>query len=324
MSLTVSLTGSYSPVRLPPPPLTDKEVEESIRNAVNQQQQAIGNTSVRWLFVDGQPRSDIVGIFAHGLGLFGEGLPYSVTQEIRHIRPITLRDLEIAAKAADGQPLKAHITGPTLMAESCELTPDALPRYRNDPEFPRQLTLDLARALAEEARLLIRAPDLSVTHLQIDEPTLVYGADLKLASEAIEIIAQVARAAGIPTILHVCGDVGDIMEDLLDVPVDILNVKGRHLRALPWLNADRLAQSGKELAIGCIRVDVDEIPSVRWLERELLFAAERYGMENIWGITPECGLRMSDPQLARARLDRLVEVALKVASRFESDAGRQQ
>ena len=114
------------------------------------------------------------------------------------------------------------------------------------------------------------------------------------------------------------------MEDLLDVPVDILNVKGRHLRTLPWLNADRLAQSGKKLAIGCIRVDVDEIPSVRWLERELLFAAERYGVENIWGITPECGLHMSDPQLARARLDRLVEVALKVASRFESDAGRQQ
>ena len=114
------------------------------------------------------------------------------------------------------------------------------------------------------------------------------------------------------------------MEDLLDMPVDVLNAKGRHLRALPWLNADRLAQSAKKLAIGCIRVDVDEVPSARWLERELLFAAERYGAENIWGITSECGLRMSDPQLARARLDRLVEVAVKVASQFESAAGRQQ
>jgi len=317
MPLIISLPGSYPPVRLSPPPLTEEEVEESIRRAIAHQQEAIRDAPIEWLFVDGQPRSDIVGIFAPSLGLSGVGLPYQVTQEIRHTKPITLRDLEIAAEAANGRPLKAHITGPTLMAESCELTADAPARYREDPEPPRRLTLDLAHALAEEARQIVNAPGLSVTHLQVDEPTLVYGADLSLAGEALGIITQVAREAGLPTILHVCGDIGDIMEDLLKMPVDILNVEGSHLREVHWLDADCLARSGKKLAIGCIPVNVEEIPSVRWLERELLFATERYGVEHIWGITTECGLRMSDLELAQARLYRLVEVARAVASRFE-------
>jgi 5-methyltetrahydropteroyltriglutamate--homocysteine methyltransferase len=266
------------------------------------------------VYVSGQPQSDVVGIFAHGLGLVGTGNPYYVTQEITNSGPITLRELEIAAEANGGQPLKAHITGPTLLAESCELTSDAPDGYRNDPAFPRQLTLDFARALAEEARFLTSAAGLPIKYLQIDEPTLSYGADLDLARDAVAIIAEASSA---PTILHVCGDIADIMEDLLKMPVDILNLEQQYLNEIPWLDSRRLAESDKLLALGCVPVNRSDIPSVPALERELFFAVERYGKEHIWGLTPNCGLRMSTPDKARERLQRIAEIAAKVAPQFE-------
>jgi 5-methyltetrahydropteroyltriglutamate--homocysteine methyltransferase len=313
MPLITTLIGSYPPVRLPLPPLSEGEIIASIRNAVHQQQEAVKDKPIDWLFVSGQPQSDVVGIFAHGLGLSGEGLPYNVNQEIKHLKPITLHELVIAADTVPGKPLKAHITGPTLMAESSHLTNQSPSHYRDNTAIPRQLTLDIAHALAEEAKALTKPSGIPVAYLQIDEPTLVYGANLDLAREAIEYIRL---ASAVPTILHVCGDVGDIMEKLLEMPVDILSLEYQYLRELTWLNASRLSESGKKIALGCISVNRDDIPSVRWLKRELYFAIERYGLENIWGISPNCGMRMSDPSLARARMDRLVEVAVEITAQF--------
>lgn len=314
MPLIVTLTGSYPPVRLAPPLLSDSEIEQSIHSAIRAQRAAVKDRPIQWVVVSGQPQNDIVGIYAPGMGLAGTALPYQVTQEIKYTEPITLRELEIAAEVIDGQqPLKAHITDPSLMAESCKLTTSAPSHYRDDP---RQLTLDFAHALAEEAHLLTHTPNLGIRYLQIDAPTLAYGADLDLAHKGIEIVTS-AVASGVQTILHVCGDVSKIMEILLEMPVDILNVENQHLNGLAWLNANRLKSSNKKFALGCIPVNVDDIPSVRWLERELLFAVERYGVQNIWGITPNCGLRFSDPDKAQQRLDRLAEVALKIATRFE-------
>lgn len=316
MGFMASLTGTYPPTNFPPPPLSDRDVRESIHRAVQHQRKAVGDTGVEWLFVDGQPRSDIVGIFAAGCGLEGSSLPYQVVRPVEYLGPITLGDLQIAAQEAPDQPFKAHITGPTLMAESCAIAPEMLDLYGDDPRSPHQLTLDLAHALAQEVQALLSAPGLSITHVQIDEPTLVYGANLELASKAVGVVAQAARDVGVPVILHVCGDVGDIMTDLLEMPVDILNLVDTYLNALPWLDADALSENKKKLAIGCIPVDTEDIPSARWLVRELSFALERYGSENIWGITPHCGLRMSDLDLAQKRMDRLVEVTAAISAQL--------
>jgi methionine synthase II (cobalamin-independent) len=296
--------------------LSDREVGESIQRAIQDQFAAIQDLDVEWLFVNGQPRSDIVSIFAAGCGLTGSYLPYQVTQKVRHNGPIIVRDIEVAARATGGRPLKAHITGPTLIAESCDVIPGTPAYDLYAPPSLRQLTLDLARALAEEARSLFDTPGLPLTHLQIDEPTLVHGADLALSGEAIGIISEVARARSIPVILHVCGDISDIMLDLLQMPVDILNLVDVYLNAVPWLDADMLADHDKRLAIGCIPVDREELPSTRWLVRELAFAMERYGAENVWGLSPYCGLRQCDSGLAQRRMKRLAEVTADINDRF--------
>lgn len=315
MALFLTQTGSYAPVRFPPPSLTEQEVYDSIHQAVRIQQEIIVDQPVQWVFVSGQPQNDIVGIFAAGLGLDGDALPYRVNREIQHTQPITLREVEIASEALQGSfPLKAHVTDPSLMAE-CLVEEDAPKQYREDALFPRELILAFSHALAEEARVLTCTPNLPVKYLQIDAPTLAYGADLELAHHGIGIITEAVNPA-VQTILHVCGDTSKIMDVLLDMPVNILNIEYQHVKDLPWLNANRLSNSKKKLSLGIIPVNTHEIPTQRRLERELLFAAEQYGVENIWGITPNCGLRLSDPTLARQRLERLVEVAVSVAPRF--------
>ncbi len=320
MSLIVTLTGSYPPHPDidPPRSLSIEEAEPSIRYAVEQQQQAVGDKLIYWLYVSGQPQDDIVSIYAKGLdGLEGEHLPFKVVGEIKHTSPIALRELEIAHQAVGGKPLKIHITGAMLMAEhnSIELTEKSPARYREDDKnLRRNLIIDIANALAEEARLLTNNTSLNVRYLQIDEPPLTAGVDPALAKEAIEIIA---KASKVPVVLHVCGDISPIMSQLLEMQVDILNVEGQHLIRVRDLTSQLLRDHGKKLAIGCLPVNANEIPTERQLERDLLRMADRFGAENIWGITPNCGMRWSDREVARLRLNRLANVAFKVALRFE-------
>jgi len=305
MALVATLAGGLPSVYWPP--LSDDMFRQSIQQAIAYQQEAIEQKTVDWLYVSGQPQRDVVGIFASGLGLEGDGNPYIVNRDIGYLRPITLDELRIAFESG-GQPLKAHITGPTLIAEACKLSDTAPARYRDDSAYPRELTLDLARALAAEAEQIARA-GLPIPFIQIDEPTLVYGADLDLAREAVALIVEPLQGSSIKTILHVCGDVGDIVEQLLDFPVDILNFELQHINEIEGLDASRLMSSYKQLALGIIPVNQDDVPSVLSLERDLFFAIERYGAEQIWGITPTCGQRMCELEKARERTARLAEVA---------------
>jgi len=308
MSLLTALTGSF-----PPSHKTDTEdaIAASIQNAVRRQVE-YGLTVIS----DGQPRRDIVGIFAHSLGLEGDGLPYHVTGPIKQLQAsFTLRDLETAAAAAQGYPLKAHLTGPTLIAESTsaqnEETAPPLPEmYEGDAGF-RRLTLDIARALAEEAgAIATRAKELNVQYLQIDEPSFAFGANLELAREAVGIVTEAwKQTGGGETILHVCGDVGNIIPQLAQMPVDILNLENVHLREVNAEARQALRDSGKKLALGVIPVNLADVPSPRRVARELAYAWEDYGPDRVWGITPNCGLRLSEEPLALRRMQCLAQAA---------------
>ena len=57
--------------------------------------------------------------------------------------------------------------------------------------------------------------------IQIDEPFLSTGiADLKTAKTAIKIITE---NLNIPVSMHVCGDIGEILKDILKFPVQIID-----------------------------------------------------------------------------------------------------
>jgi len=301
--LFVTSIGSF-------PPRKDASVEESIRNAIQLQLECGVD-----VLVDGQIRSDVVGIFAQQVGLKGKGLPYHVetplsVSSLAH--SITLPDLEVATSYAEDRYLKVHITGPILMAESClvnENRPEVA-HYQGDEGF-RLLTLDLARTLTEEVRLVAAQADrLNIAYLQIDEPSLTFGADLALTKEALSGIASAWREmTGREVILHVCGDIGSIITELLDMPVDILSLENVYLNQLENDFLDLWQKSQKKLALGVVPVNNDKIPSPQHIAREVLSAQERYGHGRIVAITPACGLRNRREDEARDRLHCLVQAA---------------
>ena len=263
------------------------------------------------VLVDGQLRSNIVGIFAAQIGLHGVGLPYRVRGKLGTLKKaVTLPDLEIAASEAKGRPLKAHITGPTVIAESCLEDKETPQLYRGESGF-RQLTLDIAAELSQEAKFIAsREKNLNIQYLQIDEPSLAYGANLELAREALAIIAQGWRGnGGGEIILHVCGDIRDILGDLAEMPVDILNIENVHLREASEESLKLLRKSNKKLALGIVAVNTDKIPTPQRLAQELVFASDRYGKEHLWGITPNCGLRLSSLVLVSQRIACMREAA---------------
>lgn len=297
--LLTTVTGSLPPTAL-------DSVPRSIRKAVRDQVTA--NLDV---IVDGQVRSNIVGIFARHIGLEGNGLPYRVPRQLgKPELSVTLADLEIAASEGRGRPLKAHITGPTVMAESCVVDQDTFEAYRGENGFER-LTLDIAAVLAEEASLIAAgAKDLNIRYLQIDEPSLAYGADLGLAREAVSVITRAWRAAGGgDIILHVCSDIRDVLDDLLNMPVDILNVENVHLHDVDETALRHLRGSSMKLSLGVMAVNTDMIATPQRIAQEVLYAVDRYGSEHLWGITPNCGLRLSTENLAIRRMKCLVEAA---------------
>lgn len=309
MSFIVTTTGSFPPL--------GKNYTTSIQSVVDQQlKQGVD------LLVDGQFGNDIVGIFAPSIGLQGNYLPYHVAGRIAGVPlSVNLPNLEIAAKAAANHPLKVHLTGPTIIAESC--APETLPEiYRGDDGF-HALVLDLANVLADEAASVAQqANNLRVDYLQIDEPSLAFGADLELARQAIDIITQAWRqAGGGEVILHVCGDVRDILTSLATMPVDILNLENLFLREAEKKDLNTLWQNHKKVALGLIPVNTEKVPSVQRVARELVTAQSRYGTDHIWGITPNCGLRLSSPEKAAERLKTLVEAA-RIVKRRENEKRR--
>jgi methionine synthase II (cobalamin-independent) len=195
------------------------------------------------------------------------------------------------------------------MAESTSA--DDIPSIYRDKAGFRQLTLDVAHALAKEARAIAgRAEELNVQYLQIDEPSLAFGADLGLACEAVGIVTEAwKQAGGGETILHVCGDVGNIIPELAQMPVDIFNLENVHLREVNAEARQALKDSGKKLALGVIAVNQADVPSPKRVARELAYAWEDYGSDRVWGITPNCGLRLSEEPLAIRRMNCLAEAA---------------
>lgn len=299
--MIVTTTGSF-----PKTMLSDGEIENAIRKVISLQLEEEMD-----VLVDGQLKADIVGIFAHAIGLEGAGMPYKVTREIQPLREaVTLEYLQLAAKYAQGAPLKAHLTGPTVIAENCQVTDKAPAKYHGKNGF-YTLTMDIAEALAEEARQIAQQKDiLNVQYLQIDEPSLAFGSDMKIAQAAVQKIVQTwKKEEGGLTLMHVCWDFAGILEDILAMPIDVLNLSIEHFRELGDNAYQVLRTSEKRFALGVVPVNTDHLPVPERIAREALFVQTQLGPEQLWGLTPVCGLRESPENRAREILHRLRETA---------------
>ncbi|HVP93819.1 MAG TPA: methionine synthase [Methanoregulaceae archaeon] len=210
--------------------------------------------------------------------------------------PLTAGDVKYALSKS--KMVKGIITGPSSIAYGLHI---ATPVYRDRGE----LVLDLASVLAQEAKIL---SGLGITILQIDEPIFSTGvADIGLGRQAIDMITQ---RTGIPTAMHVCGDISGIIDELLKFPVDILDFEfSRNSKNLGLFGSRELA--GKMIGFGCVDSTTEDIESIEEIRTRIEHGIEVFDPGSML-IDPDCGLRMRSRTAASAKLTHMVEAVKQV------------
>ncbi len=287
--LPTTVVGSYPGQ----PKRTIKSLFDPLHGAVEEAvslQKKAGITIIS----DGQVRGDMIGAFASKLpGIRGSDV---IGRVMPPDQAITIKDTAYAVRQHPY--VKAIITGPSTLAYGLHL---GTPQYRNRNE----LIPDIASSLVVEAQGLSKT---GAVMLQIDEPILSTGAaDLDVAKKAI---ATIAKAVTIPVCLHACGNIAHIIDDLLAMPIQILDFEGS-------VNAENLASfSDKDLkdryiGYGIVDSSSPVLESADEVKRRLLKGIDILGPERILP-DPDCGLRMHTPESAFAKLTRLTGVVSEV------------
>jgi len=243
---------------------------------------------------DGQVRGDMIQIFASKLpGVKGQEVIGKVQPASS---PTTVGDTKYALTKAPK--VRGIITGPATLAHGLHIS---TPMYRNREE----LSLDLAAALVPEAKALESA---GVTLLQIDEPIFSTGmADLACGKQAIEIITTALR---IPTCMHVCGNLGNVLDEILKFKVNVLDFEFANNPA----NLDLLSRrdlAGRMIGYGCVDSSIDKIESVADIKKRIEKGIEIFD-PRIMLLDPDCGMRMRSRDVAFAKLKHMAEAAKMV------------
>jgi 5-methyltetrahydropteroyltriglutamate--homocysteine methyltransferase len=240
---------------------------------------------------DGQVRGDMIGAFASKLpGVKGQEIISKVQPASG---PITVGDTKYALSKAPK--VKGIITGPTTLAHGLHIS---TPIYRNKEE----LALDLAAALVPEAKALEAA---GITLLQIDEPMFSTGmADLAVGKQAIGLITSALR---IPTCMHVCGNLGNVLDEILKFNVNVLDFEFANNPA----NLDLLSRrdlAGRMIGYGCVDSSIDRVESVAGIKKRIEKGIEIFD-PRVMLLDPDCGMRMRTREVAFAKLKHMAEAA---------------
>ncbi|NPB02506.1 MAG: methionine synthase [Methanopyri archaeon] len=291
---TTTVVGSY-PVRYAPgfkERIVEKlgrgsAYEEAIREAVRDQIEA----GIE-LVSDGQVRGDMVEIFASYIpGMTVEDKPAIVGRVQPAPKSPLVRDYEVAVdEAGKDAEVKAILTGPVTLAVSCELRSDVYPSNTHP-----SLLDDITRALALEAERLNNA---GAEVLQVDEPVLSTG--MVSIEEAAEYINAILMAFDGTRVLHVCGNITTIYEELEEhVKADVFD----HEFAGCPANLYAVAEGDKPIAVGIVRSDTDEVEELDEVVKRLERAVDVLGEDRIAYVDPDCGLRKLPREVAKKKLE---------------------
>jgi 5-methyltetrahydropteroyltriglutamate--homocysteine methyltransferase len=243
---------------------------------------------------DGQVRGDMIGAFTSKLPGIREQEVIGKVQPASG--PITVGDTKYAISRSPK--VKGIITGPTTLAHGLHIN---TPMYRNKEE----LVPDLAAALLVEARALEAA---GITLLQIDEPIFSTGiADLAIGKQAIE---QIAAGLHTPVCMHVCGNLGNVIDEILKFNVNVLDFEfANNPDNLDLLSRRDLA--GKMIGFGCVDSSTDRIESTAEIRKRIQKGVEIFDPK-IMLIDPDCGMRMRTHEAAYAKLKYMCDAAKEV------------
>lgn len=243
---------------------------------------------------DGQVRGEMIQIFAtHLPGIRGQEV---IGKVLPAAGAITVHDTRFALKRA--RYVKGILTGPSTLAHGLQI---ATPQYRSRDE----LVPDLAAALTIEAVALEEA---GVAMIQIDEPIFSTGiADLDVGRQAVE---RIADQVSVPVALHTCGDLSQVIDQVLRIRVDIHDCEFATCPAnLDLLSARDLGK--KKVGLGCLDSSSDTVESVDAIARLIRNGVDLFGPERLL-IDPDCGMRMRTREAASAKLSHMVQATLIV------------
>jgi len=284
-----SVVGSYSVsinnMKLMDSYFNQKEEswEEYISSAVNDMLDA-GIEIVS----DGQTRDPFVNIFTRKLKGCRIRERTEIVGKIEYDNPITIEDQKyVKGIIPKDKQLVGLLTGPfTLTNSSLDLF------YNNEKE----LAFDFAYALKQEAQTLQNYVDI----ISIDEPFFSMG----IPEYGKELIKIITNSLSCPIRLHVCGDVSNVVEDLLEMPANILS---HEFKGSPKLfDVFKDYNVTKNICLGSVRSDNAKIETVDEIRDHILKGVEIFG-DKIVQIAPDCGQRMLPRDVAYQKLKNLVK-----------------
>lgn len=247
---------------------------------------------------DGQVRGDMIRAFtSHLPGIRGSSVVGKVQPAAR---PITLADTKYALSRHPK--VKGILTGPSTLAHGLSIETTF---YRNKDE----LVLDLAQALAVEAGYLQEA---GVTLLQIDEPIFSTGAaNIAVGREAVNAIVARIR---VPVCLHVCGSLGNVIDDILRTDVAVFDFEfANNPQNLEVLSGKDLR--GRMIGYGCVDSADPGVESVEAIRKRIEAGIDVFSPESML-VDPDCGLRMQSRDAALGKLKNMVVAAGLVRAEY--------
>ena len=201
------------------------------------------------------------------------------------------------AQANSKAPVKAVLTGPVTLASL------ALDKHYGKR---RELATDLATALAEEVRGLVRA---GAAYIQIDEPILTsHPEDLPLVTEGLDRI-RAAKGSAHLALFTFFGAVAKIYKDLLQAPVDSLGldlVQG----AATWAALAKIG-SKKPLALGVVDARNTKKEDPGAVAKRVLELRDAVDLKGSY-LSPSNGLEFLPRNRAQEKLRILTSAAKKI------------
>lgn len=323
MSIITTVVGSYPTNSFKADGFNEKIIKslglfdpfkKSIINSVN----AFVDSDID-IICDGQVRGDMVKIFASKINGFKieDNTAYIKGKITPAAHPISVKDFQLAFKTAkslddrfklnatleeifnhEAKGVKGIITGPTTLIHS-----SLIEHFYSDK---KNAIYDISKAILVEAKALEKA---GACAIQIDEPFISIGAeDINVSRNAVESISE---ELDIPVILHVCGDLKEVMSDLLDFNVDVLDFEFSGMaQNIGTLKKEWKSNSDKIIGIGCLNTKMEEVDNIDDAKQTVRDVKKIIKKDNII-IDPDCGMRMLPDEISKGKLDVLKQIKME-------------
>ncbi len=236
------------------------------------------------LITDGQTRGGMIENWALDLKGVRVKEKVEIVSEISYQGHFLVEDAKSARNLIpDSVGLKAVLTGPWTMISGAEN------KYYSSE---KDAVMDAAESIKMAAEELSGYCEV----IQIDEP--YFSIDFpEFGKECIEKIAE----ADVTTALHVCGDIKEIVEKLLEVDVDILDHEFASNPDLYDVFEDFSIDQRIAAGVVTTRSEVEDIQKIK---ENINRAYDVFGPKTM--IDPDCGLRNLDRKTAKRKLENMV------------------